>query len=59
MKIDEQSINHNAVRLISELVEGIYDGEGNEQDYGYLAMTVGEIAGVCAMAETLKEVLKI
>ena len=58
MKIDEGSINHNALRLISELMEGIYDGSGNESDYGYLAMTVGEIAGICEFAEALNEVLR-
>ena len=58
MKVDEGNINHNAVRIISELVEGIYDGKCNQEDYGFLVMTVGEIAGVCEMANALREVLR-
>lgn len=58
MRIDEGSINHNALRLISELVECIYEGKCNQEDYGFLARTVGEIVGICELAEVLKEVLK-
>lgn len=62
MKIDESCINHNAVKLVTELVEARYDTIENADkqniERGYLLMTLGEIAGVCAFAEALKEVLK-
>lgn len=62
MKIDESCIDHNAVRIITELVEARYemieDADKQSIERGYLLMTLGEIAGVCAFAEALKEVLK-
>lgn len=61
MKIDENDINHNAVKQISELVESRYEilADSNERvNYDYLIMTVGEIAGICELAEVLKEVLR-
>ena len=61
MKIDEESINHNAVKQISEFVESRYEmlADSNERvNYDYLIMTVGEIAGICEFAEALKEVLR-
>lgn len=60
MKIDESCINHNAVRLIKDLVESRYDMIGDQElneERGYLLMTLGEIAGVVEMANVLKEVL--
>lgn len=60
MKIDEACINHNAVRIIGELSENIYafcDGD-TEQNRMYMAMTLGEIAGVIDMAKALKGALK-
>ena len=61
MKIDEASINHNAVRLIRELVSCRYDmifKDDDRTERGNALMTIGEIAGVCEMAEALKEILK-
>lgn len=63
MRISEENINHNAVRLIKDLVESRYDMiENNEQNQmqerGYLIMTLGEIAGIIEMADVMKEVLK-
>ena len=60
MKVDESSINHNAVRIIEELAENIYSfcDENTEQNRMYLAMTLGEIAGVIDLAKELKKVLK-
>lgn len=58
MKVDENDINRNALKLISELTECIYEGKCNEEDYGCLAMTIGEIAGICELAEVLNEVLR-
>ena len=60
MKVDESSINHNAVRIIEELAENIYSfcDENTEQNRMYLAMTLGEIARVIDLAKELKKVLK-
>lgn len=58
-KIDESSINHNAVRIISELSENIYSFCDDKTDSNmlYMAMTLGEIQGVIDMAKELKKVL--
>jgi hypothetical protein len=60
MKIDEKSINHNAVRMIKELTESRYDMimDATNEERGYLLMTIGEIAGIIEMADAMKEVLK-
>jgi hypothetical protein len=61
MKIDEKSINHNAVRLIKDLIEGRYvmiEEDKQSLERGYLLMTIGEIAGIIEMADAMKEVLK-
>lgn len=61
MKIDTESINHNAVRLIKDLLESRYDlieEDKQDQELGYLIMTLGEIAGIIEMADAMKEVLK-
>lgn len=60
MKINEDCINHNAVRMIKELTESRYDMimEATAEERGYLLMTLGEIAGIIEMAEAMKEVLK-
>lgn len=64
MKITEDSINHNAVRLIKELVDTRYDMIAGDKDMamtaerGFVLMTLGEIGGALALAEELKKVLK-
>jgi hypothetical protein len=61
MKIDEECINHNAVRLIKDLLESRYElieEDKQNQERGYLLMTIGEIAGIIEMADVMKEVLK-
>lgn len=61
MKINESCVNHNAVRIIRALVKTSYEvieQEGDKIEREYVLMTIGEIAGVCEMAEALKEVLK-
>lgn len=66
MKIDEASINDNAVKLIKDLVGTSYDMimANGETDYqfaeerAYMMMTFGEIQGVLDMAQAMKEVLK-
>lgn len=61
MKITEDAINHNAVRIIDDLTSSCYDmiseNKPNEER-DYLLMTLGEIQGVCDLARALKEVLK-
>ncbi len=61
MRISEENINHNAVRLIKDLLESRYDlieEDKQDQELGYLIMTLGEIAGIIEMADAMKEVLK-
>jgi hypothetical protein len=61
MKVGYESINHNAVRLIKDLLESRYDlieVDKQNQERGYLLMTIGEIAGIIEMADAMKEVLK-
>lgn len=65
MKINENDINHNAMRLIGMLTETRYefcqitDNEKCEKENSnYLMMTLGEIAGIVEMAKAMKEVLK-
>lgn len=61
MKIDEGSINHNAVRLIGELIDSRYELIMNEdktkEERGYMLMTLGEIGGIIEMAKSMKEVM--
>ena len=60
VKIDTESINHNAVRMIKDLIESRYEmiGDATAEERGYLLMTLGEITGIIEMAEAMKEVLK-
>jgi len=61
MKINEECVNHNAVRLIKDLIESRYEMiEEDKQNIerGYLLMTIGEIAGIIEMADVMKEVMK-
>lgn len=59
MKIDEASINHNALRLIDEAISSPYDycEKTLEADHMRL-LTIGEISGIIFMANAMKEVLK-
>ena len=60
MKLNEECINHNAVRIIKDLVENRYDmiTDATAEERGFLLMTLGEIAGIIEMADAIKEVLK-
>lgn len=66
MKIDEGNINHNALRLINELLidpySWCYGGKDDQQDqreaYNCILMTIGNINGILAMAQIMKEVLR-
>lgn len=56
MKIDEASINHNAVRLIKELqIWDMFDA--TESDNNLRIMALGYVQGVCELADELKQVL--
>ena len=52
MRITDESINHNAVRLIEELTECMYEADEKERQ-----TMLGEIRGVIELAKALKEVL--
>lgn len=41
MKIDENTINHNAVRLIDDIVTDFVDNSVIECDGGYKTITIG------------------
>lgn len=61
MKITEDSIDYNTVRLIRDLIDTRYeliDNDKPAQERGYTLMTLGEIAGVIEMAEAMKEVMR-
>lgn len=59
MKIDESSINYNVVRLVKALVDGVYDYTDANDDMDHMRLaTLGEIKGICMMAETMKEMLR-
>lgn len=58
MKIDENTINHNAVRLIDDIVTDFVDNNVTECDGSYKTITIGYIKGICDMTNAMKEVLK-
>lgn len=51
MKIDELSIDHNALRLITECVENCFTEEQRKESTEY-------VMGVIDLANALKEVLR-
>ena len=61
MRICAENINYNAVRMIKDLLEARYDlieEDKQNQERGFLIMTLGEIAGIIEVADAMKEVLK-
>ena len=50
--------NHNAVRLIDDIVTDFVDNNLVECDSSYKEITIGYIKGICDMANAMKEVLK-
>ncbi len=59
MKIDESCINHNAMRLISDMVSELYEFCDADDNMERLRIaTLGEIRGICQMAAEMKKVLK-
>ena len=59
MKVAEDNINHNAVRLINDIVTDFVDNSVAECDDNYATSTIGYIKGICDMANAMKEVLKV
>ena len=59
MKITEECVDYNAVRLIGEMVSELYDfTDANDNMEHMRIATLGEIRGICQMADAMKEVLK-
>ena len=60
MKIDEASINHNALRLIDEIISCPFDycEDKPEEDHMRL-LTLGDVAGIIEMAKEMTKVLKL
>lgn len=60
MKIDESSINHNAMRMIKEVVGNPWeycDNGDNDVD-GCRIVTLGAVYGILLLVDELKQVLK-
>jgi hypothetical protein len=59
MKIDYSNIDYNALRLIGEMVSELYEFTDSDANMENMRIaTLGEIRGICQMADTMKEVLK-
>ncbi len=59
MKIDESCINHNAVRLVGKMVSELYEFTDQDESMENMRIaTLGEIRGICQMADAMKEVLR-
>jgi hypothetical protein len=58
MKVDEACINHNALRLIQREVAQFPKFINQDEECESIRLAaLGEIRGVCVLAEALKEVL--
>ena len=58
MKVTEESVNHNALLLIDDVVGTVFeytDGEGKST----LLTSLGYIKGVVDMAKAMKEIIKM
>ena len=59
MTIDENTINHNAVRLISDASKDyIANGVDVDETNKIAVTTIGYVCGICNMANAMKEALK-
>lgn len=65
MKITEDAINHNALRLIDDILADPYSwcyadesDAKKEETRNCMLMAIGNIEGVIDMAKAMKEVLK-
>jgi hypothetical protein len=54
--IDENAINHNALRLINFAATGVVDGENSGE---YIIGAFNYIKGICTMANAMKKVLEV
>lgn len=60
MKIDEACIDHNAVKLINEIMGDPYEyGDQDETADHCRLITIGAVRGVLDMAEAMKKVLSV
>ena len=60
MKIDEATINHNAMRLIKDEVCMTYDIDINAEDGKiWLMESIGENNDILKLADKLEEMLKV
>lgn len=59
MKISSENIDYNAVRLIGEMVSELYEFTDADENMERMRIaTLGEIRGICQMADAMKEVLR-
>jgi len=54
MRITADCIDHNVSCLVNDLTSTIYELDSDQQK----EMVLGEIRGICDLADVLKEVLK-
>ena len=57
MKIDEECINHNLVRVIDDIIGCPYEYADGDGDHMRI-MTLGEIRGALDLADELKKAVK-
>lgn len=57
MKIDDSSINHNAVRLIDSMINSFEGNDITECNDQHM-IAIGYVKGVSDMANAMKDVLK-
>ena len=59
MRINQENINYNVQRMVSDIVETLYDYSDDTGDFDNLRIaTLGEIKGICEFAKCMEEVLK-
>lgn len=59
MRITQENIAYNVQRMVSDLVETLYDYSDDSDDFDHMRVaTLGEIRGICEFAKCMEEVLK-
>lgn len=59
MKISSENIDYNALRLIGEMVSELYEFTDADENMERMRIaTLGEIRGICQMADVMKKVLR-
>ena len=59
MKISFENIDYNALRLIGEMVSELYEFTDKDESMENMRIaTLGEIRGICQMADVMKKVLR-